>query len=58
MSPTRSDPLQIVLTRACMYGRGACADITLKSAALIKPNPTERLPLPILALPVVCFLPA
>ena len=38
---TRSDPLQIVLTRACLCGRGACADCTLKSAALIKTNPTE-----------------
>ena len=27
--PTRSDPLQIVLTRACKYGRGACAEFTL-----------------------------
>ena len=26
---TRSDPLQIVLKRACLYGRGACADCTL-----------------------------
>ena len=26
-----------------MYGRGACADFTLKSAALIKTNPTEWL---------------
>ena len=32
---TRSDPLQIVLTRACLYGRSACADFALKSAALI-----------------------
>ena len=24
-----------------MYGRGACADYTLKSAALLKTNPTE-----------------
>ena len=23
--PTRSDPIQIVLIRACLYGRGACA---------------------------------
>ena len=38
---TLSDPLQIVLTRACLYGRGACADFTLQSAALIKTNPTE-----------------
>ena len=38
--PTRSDPLQNVL-RACLYGRGACADFTLNSAALIKTNPTE-----------------
>ena len=38
---TRSDPLQIVLTTACPHGRGACADFTLKSAALIKTNPTE-----------------
>ena len=38
---TRSDPLQIVSRRAWLYGRGACADFTLKSAALIKPNPTE-----------------
>ena len=29
-------PLQIVLIRACLYGGGACADFTLKSAALIK----------------------
>ena len=28
--PTPSDPLRIVLTRACLYGRGACADFTLK----------------------------
>ena len=41
MSATRSDPLQIVLTMACLYGRGACADFTLKSAALIKTNPIE-----------------
>ena len=38
--PTWSDPVQIVLTRACLYGRGACADFALKSAALIKTNPT------------------
>ena len=38
---TRSGPLQIVLTRACLYGRGACADFTLNSAALVKSNPTE-----------------
>ena len=38
---TRSDPLQIVLTRACLRGRGACADFTLTSAALIKTNPTK-----------------
>ena len=31
---TRSDPLQIGLTRPCLYGRGACA-------ALIKTNLTE-----------------
>ena len=39
--PTRSDPLQIVLTSACLLGSGACADFTLTSAALIKTNPTE-----------------
>ena len=38
---TRPEPLQIILIRACLYGRGACADCTLKSAALIKTNPTE-----------------
>ena len=38
---TRSDPLQIVLIRACLCGSGACTDFTLKSAALIKTNPTE-----------------
>ena len=36
---TRSDPLQIVSIRACLHGRGACADFALKSAALIKTNP-------------------
>ena len=41
LHPTRSDPLQIVLIRACLHGRGACADFSLKSAALIKTNPTE-----------------
>ena len=40
---TRSDPVQIVLTKACLYGRGACADFLLKSAALIKTNPAEWL---------------
>ena len=40
-APTRSDPLQIVLTRACLHGRGACVDFTLKSAALIKTNPSR-----------------
>ena len=39
--PARPDPVQIVLARACLYGRGACADFTLKTAALIKTNPTE-----------------
>ena len=39
--PTRPDPLQIVLIRACLYGRGGCADFTLKSAALIKTNPAK-----------------
>ena len=39
---TQSDLVQIVLTRACLYGHGACADFTLKSAALVK-NPTEWL---------------
>ena len=29
------------MIRACLYGRGACADFTLKSAALTKTNPTE-----------------
>ena len=43
---TRSDPLQIVSTRACLYGRGACANLTLKSAAPIKTNPTEWQPIP------------
>ena len=38
---TRSDPLQIVLRRARLNGRGACADFTPKSAALVKTNPTE-----------------
>ena len=42
-APTRSDPLQTVSIRACLYGRGACADFTLTSAALIKTNPTEWL---------------
>ena len=32
-APTRLDPFQIVLIRAYLYGRGACADFTLKSAA-------------------------
>ena len=41
VSSTRSDRLQTVLQRACLYGRGACADCTLKSAALIKTEPTE-----------------
>ena len=41
---SRPDPLQIVLTRAGLYGRGACADFTLKSADLIKTNPTEWSP--------------
>ena len=41
--PTGSDPLQIVLTRACLYGRGACADFALKSAALVKANPIMRI---------------
>ena len=39
--PTRSDILQIALTRACLPGLGANADIPLKPAALIKPNLTE-----------------
>ena len=39
----RSDPLQIVLTRTCLYGCGACADLTLNSAALIMTNRTEWL---------------
>ena len=38
---SRSDSIQIGLTRACMYGRGACAEVTLKSAAIVKTNPTE-----------------
>ena len=38
---TRSDPIQSVLIRACLYGRDACADFTLKSAALIETYPTE-----------------
>ena len=38
---TRSDSLQIVLIRACLYGRGACADFALKSVALIKTSPTD-----------------
>ena len=37
---TRSDPIQTVLTKAWLYGRGACADFTLQSAAVIKTNPT------------------
>ena len=41
MTTNRSDLLQIVLIRACLYERGACADFTLKSAALVKTNPTE-----------------
>ena len=34
-------PPKIVMIRACLYGRGACAGFTLKSAALIKTKPTE-----------------
>ena len=41
--PTRSDPLRIVLIRACLCGRGACADCTLQSGALIRTHPTEWL---------------
>ena len=26
--PQRSDPLQVFLMRACLYGRGACADLS------------------------------
>ena len=32
---------KLSLTRACLYGRGACANFTLQSAALIKTKPTE-----------------
>ena len=42
-TPTRSDLLRIVWIRACLYGRGAYADFTLKTAALVKTNPTEWL---------------
>ena len=38
---TRSGPLQIVSTSACLYGRGACAEFTPHSAALNKATPTE-----------------
>ena len=44
---TRSDPPQIVLIRACLCGRGACADFTLKPAGVIETNPTEWPPLPL-----------
>ena len=51
--PPRSDPLQIVLIRACLYGR-ACADFTLKSAALIKTK-SDRVGGSMLMLPGVCL---
>ena len=47
VSPPGSGPLQIVLVRACLCGRGACADFTLKPAGVIETNPTEWPPLPL-----------
>ena len=35
------------MIRACLHGRGACADFTLKSTALSKTIPTEWLNLPL-----------
>ena len=51
---TRSDPLEIVLIRACLYGPGACADFTLKlrpSGCSVSPFTALPLSPPFLVVP-------